>query len=142
MTPWVTYDEMLRAVATLRHVNPGDICDPWPEAIREGNQAAADDIAQILMSRGYTAEQVNAWDQRKTYNRDVGLFWTIVKVGALEDFNDTQINKLDRRKELQTLLLLINGEPVTPGTTAGAGAGIRGGRLDTSSWRFDMNTRF
>lgn len=139
--PWVTTQELYDALGRMMHTEVQDLLPLWERIVEAAAETAAGDILQALLARGYTAAQVEAWDFRKVYNRDIALFWALTHGGGLSpQHSDRDINKLDRRKELATVLLLIGGVPVAPGGTEGVG--VYGGRLSQDGYRIRDDTEF
>ncbi len=67
----------------------------------------------------------------------------LVKGGALAEYDQTTVDKLDRRKMLEDVgAILINGEPQPPGQDSATGTGAAGGVIDDTNYRVNMNTRF
>ncbi len=140
MGPWIADGEMRQVIADALKKSVDDLPDYWHRIAVESNRAAADDITQILVGRGYTQGQIDGWDYRQVFNRDLGLFWALTKGGGLADYSDLHIKKLDRREELKALTVLIDGNPVTPGAINTFGAA--GGMISEDGFRFSMDTEF
>lgn len=140
--PWITNDQLKQSVADILKKDVATLAAYWTSFIASANQDAANDITSILMGKGFTQAQINAWDNRVTYNNDIALYLALVKGGALADYDQTTIDKLDRRKMLtEAGAIMINGEIVSPGG-ADTGAGAAGGVIDDSNYRINMNTHF
>lgn len=141
--PWIPDSTLQADLADLLHVDPDDLEACYFRIIPECNKAAAADITLALMARGYSSAQIDGWDQRETYNRDIGLFWAITKGGILRDFPDLNVNKLDRRKELPELMILVSGAAAAPGSLIGGDViGAMSGRLSDCGNRISMDTYF
>lgn len=141
--PWITDETLKQALADILKKSAGDLSDYWDRIITDANQSATDDITYRLMARGYSVSQIDQWDQRVTFNRDIGLFWALTRGGGLGDYSDLWINKLDRRKELETVALFAGGTVILPGAEAdGGGFAIGGGTLSESGYRFNMETDY
>jgi hypothetical protein len=110
---------------------PGATVNAIPDAIDRGYQ----EIVSKLLGRGYTMTQIVAWDRAAEFNRDLAMFWCAVQSANL-DASDLWVQKLDRRKELDTVAITIGGVLVNPGTSGGGQVGF--GTLDTTN---DIVTR-
>ena len=140
--PGITNAELKQLVADALKKDIADLESYWDGFVAKANAAAATDIASILRGKGYTADQVDAWDQRVTYNEDIGLYHALVKGAALAEYDQTTVDKLDRRKMLENSgAILINGEAVPPGDTD-AGGGASGGVIDDTTYRVNKVRRF
>jgi hypothetical protein len=102
----------------------------WDSIISDSNLSAYNYIVSALLRRGYTMDQIDAWDSRTTYEIDIGLYWSLVKGGCTKDFDETFINALDRRLELLDLELVIGGEIVVPPVLPlGGGGSVQSGTM-------------
>lgn len=98
------------------------------------------EIISALRERGYTQAQIDAWDRREEFNLSMALFWALSR-GVVKQAEYNSIKQLDRRKELETVAILIDGDLADPG----AGAGMVGyGSLtfDEDTARFTPDTEF
>lgn len=126
--PWISDDQLKQKLADILQVDVADFDSIKSSTITDSNNAAWNDILSILVARGYTMAQVDAWDQRVVYNTDIAMFWAFVK-GRLPIADGTmQVDKLDRRKELLEMVLLIGGVPVLPGPADAGNNAVSGGR--------------
>lgn len=105
----------------------------WDGIISDANAAAVNSIRGALLGRGYSPAQIEAWDRVQEFQTDLAIFWALVNGGVTKDYDDRLIAKLDRRAELATVDLTINGALVQPGGGAGVGGGIRSGTLKNTS---------
>jgi hypothetical protein len=127
-------DEMTAILASSLKTTPDKITATgvWEKTIVDSIDAAYQDIVGALTERGYTSSQIAAWDRAEEYNRDLGLFWCLVKGAGLHGNDPTFINKLDRRKELESVAILIDGVMVTAAGVGEVGYGV----LDTIGDQF------
>lgn len=140
--PWITDAELKQLVADTLKKDVGTLTVYWDGHVTRGNRDAAADITSILMGKGFTTAQIDGWDNRVTYNSDIALYLALVKGGALAEYDQTTIDKLDRRPMLTAAnSIMINGQVVQPGDST-SGGGAAGGVIDDSNYRFNMNTRF
>lgn len=139
--PWITEGDLKQRLADLVAKDVGQLPARWDSTILDSNRSAALDVAGRLLARGYTAAQVDAWDRRAEFNADIGLFWCLTKGGIPTAASDLHIAKLDRRKELDAVLVTIGGVPVEPGGGSD-GYGVSGGRMSEDDYRFTMDTEF
>lgn len=139
--PWSTEGDVKQLIADTLVKDVGEIPLRWSRLAHDANIDAANDITEILLGKGYTQAQIDSWDARQTYNRDIAAHLALVKGGACNDYNQTTIDKLDRRKMLRELVgLMINGTLVIPGASDDTGNGVGIGVIDDSNYRFNMDT--
>jgi hypothetical protein len=86
----------------------------WTEIVGDSLDEAYQEILTRLAARGFTPAQIASWDRRAAFERDIALWWCLVKGAGLHDFEDKFISKLDRRAELDTVTLTIDGEVEDP----------------------------
>lgn len=139
--PWITNAVLKGKLADLLSQDVGDLLPKLDSVIADSNAAAAGEISGALFARGFTVAQIDAWDRRVEFNTDIGLFWCLTKGGMLANFSDLFIQKIDRRKELVTLPVLISGVLAQPGG-GDSTSPISGGRLSESGYRFTMDNEF
>jgi hypothetical protein len=96
-----------------------DLADFWTNIISDSLNSAYLDIVSALMARGYTKAQVDAWDRGSEFETDIGLYWCLVKGAGLHGYDSTYIKLLDRRKELETVLLLDGSSLLETSTETG-----------------------
>lgn len=140
MATYVTDDDIRTALgAHLKLADPADIPDSADAAVPSANQSAYDEIRGRLIGRGFTATQVDSWDRRAEFNRDIALFWCLVHAANLSA-TDVWVGKLDRRAELDTVAVAIDGVVVLPGATTGGQ--FIAGRLNTNDQVVTLRTKW
>lgn len=99
--PYITDEALKDAVAAaLNLASAADLPDFWDDIVTNSNESAYQDIVRRLQARGYTLAQIDAWGSRIEFNRDIGLYWSLVKGAGTAGFDDKFIARLDRRLEL------------------------------------------
>lgn len=112
----------------------------WDKIVSDSNEAAANDIVRVLVGRGFTKAQVDAWDSRKEFNRDLGLFWCLVKGGVKGNYDPEFIRMLDRRAELEAVVVTVDGAIPVPEPDA-VPQTIKRGMLTAPSDVFSMDMK-
>lgn len=147
--PWITNAKLRILFADAIKVEHTALPERYIEIVSDANTAAAADITSALTGRGYTSSQIDEWDRRVEFNKHLGLFWCFISGNVSSTYSDVMINKLDRRKELQTVQITIGGEIATPGASTSdpdgeinGGAVVSGGQFLQDQWRFDQNKVF
>lgn len=86
--------------------------------IDDCNHAAALEVQNFWLLRGYSQAQVDLWDRRVEFNIDLAMFWVFTKASIPFSYEQSTVNYLDRRKDLNdNLVFSIGGEIVPPGNT-------------------------
>lgn len=115
--------------------------DYWPPLCAKAAETAYADLAGVLLGKGYTIAQLDQWDFRRAYSRQQALFWLYTESSLGIGYDDKEINKLDRRKELtESATILINGAAVGYGSDSAGGVG--GGVIAETNYRITGETRF
>lgn len=135
MPSFLTDAELKTSLAATLKVASGDLPAYWDTLVTECNSAAYLDVRGGLLQRGFTSTQVDAWDRGKEFQRDIGLYWLLVKGAGLHEYDQKFVMLLDRRKELQTVIVELNGESHTP---AGDPPTARFNRFDTTNDQWTM----
>jgi|SRR5579859_439800 len=129
--PFIADSDLQTSLANALKISTSSLPATWNGIITESNNSAYADILGALAGRGFTPAQVAGWDRGVEFNKDIGLFWCLVKGAGLHGNDATFIDKLDRRKELLTIYILISGAIAVPGSTTPAVVGS--GTFDTST---------
>lgn len=86
----------------------------WETIVSRCNLAAYQEVLGSLLQRGFTRAQVDAWDRRVEFQRDLMVYWALTDGGALESFSDLFVRAKDRRKDLLTVQVFAGGVYVNP----------------------------
>lgn len=110
-TPFITDQALLSAIEGLLKVPKSSVgfnAPYWVGIVADANQAATNEIYGQLAARGFLAAQIAAWDRRQEFAKAIGLWWALTMGAALAGYDDKFVKALDRRKELETVQVLIN----------------------------------
>lgn len=135
MAGFVTDAVVLGRVSDLLGVNVSNLPPKWQTLVQNSNTSAYQEILGRLITRGYTPAQINAWDRGAEFQTDLALFWTLTKGGGLANYSDVFLKALDRRKDLDTVILFVGQQWKATGDTPGT---IGSGALDGSRDRFGV----
>jgi len=83
-----------------------ELASRWDGIISRANVDAYYFVLRKLGERGYTKTEIDAWPEAATFNTDIGLLFCLQRGGVLSSFSDTYIRSIDRRKELESALLM------------------------------------
>lgn len=139
MPTYITDTALEQALAAhLKIASVDDLPESSVVLLAECNLAGYGEIQSRLINRGFTQAQIDGWDRRVEFNRDISLFWLLVHAANLTA-DDLWVNKLDRRAELDTVALTVGGIVVAPGETSG---GFSAGRISTEGDRVTRETKW
>ncbi|MCX7664395.1 MAG: hypothetical protein N2112_02490 [Gemmataceae bacterium] len=138
MPSFLTDAELKTSLAATLKVDESSLAAYWDTLITECNQAAYLDVRGGIIQRGFSSAQADAWDRGKEFQRDIGLYWLLVKGAGLHEYDQKFIMLLDRREELKSVLIeLAGGANQTP---AGDPSTSIFNRLDTTNDRWTLET--
>lgn len=95
-------------------------------------------IRRKLLGRGYTLAQIDSWDERFAFNRNIALYKALCHVAESDDV-DLWPEKFNWIDALDTIEIVCGGELQTPGGTTGQ---VTYGTIDTTGDRFTRDTRW
>ena len=141
--PWVLAAALEQDVKDILKLEEAATLEAyWTRLVEKARQTGYADLTEILLGRGYTIGQLDAWDNREVYNRQQSLFWLLTETSWGIGYDDKEINKLDRRPQLlKAATIMVNGVPVAPAGTDASG-GIGGGVICEDGYRINGSTEF
>jgi hypothetical protein len=111
---YITNADLLVAVANRLGVRAADLIatnPQWEEIVATANAEAYQEIRSVLVGRGYTVEQVDAWDRRAEFNRKVAVCHALVEGALLRQMDGEALDRVCKcREELADVVLLVDGE--------------------------------
>lgn len=131
---WITDADAKASVASvLKFASAASLPSHWALQVAEANEEAYQYIRRVLVGRGFTAAQLDLWDERRVYNRRV-MLCTLFETGGLpDDYNGVSLDRVCKaREELATCNVLIAGEQAAPGSSSGLNVGY-GDSIDDDS---------
>ena len=141
---WITEADAKSSLASVRKLGNSSLLPTSSVALlAETMEEARLYIRRVLAGRGIPVAVQDTWDERRSYNRKIGLCMYFEQGGLPEDYNGFSLDRVCKaREELMTCDILVNGVVYTPdGTTGGAGIGY-GDSIDDDSTdgRITMDT--
>jgi hypothetical protein len=116
--PFLTDTEFRQSLADTLKVNAAELGGYWDRLCQEAHLSAYRDVRGALLMRGFAPGQIDQWDRGAEFERDLGLYWALVRGSNVHSFDQTAIDRLDRRKELETVMVeLAGGAPQVPAGT-------------------------
>jgi hypothetical protein len=109
MPSFLTDAELKASLAATLKVDSSSLAAYWDTLITECNQAAYLDVRGGIIQRGFTSTQADSWDRGKEFQRDIGLYWLLVKGAGLHEYDQKFVQLLDRRNELKSVLIEVAG---------------------------------
>lgn len=117
---FLTDDDVRQSVAGLLKMDVAGLAGYWDRLVKECHASAYYDVRGALLQRGFTAAQVDAWDRGAEFERDLTLYWCLVRGGLqVHAISAEQLDRLDRRKELETVLVETAAAPQPPAQEPG-----------------------
>lgn len=141
-SPWITDAELKQQVANQLGIADVTLLPTkWSQLITQANLDAFRFIVRKLIGeRSYSWDQVNAWWERQSFNMSIAMFFVFAYGRELVD-NTVRDRPLDRRKELDTLMLLDDSMTIlNPGGTGLDD--VSGGLLDWSQLPVSPSSTF
>ena len=112
---FLTDDDVRQSVAGLLKMDVAGLAGYWDRLVKECHASAYYDVRGILLQRGFTSAQVDTWDRGAEFERDLTLYWCMVRGGTIVPAaSSEQLDRLDRRKELETVLVESAAAPQPP----------------------------
>lgn len=146
--PWITDSDVRTALAATLAQDQSQFPGRWAGIIEQANVKAAGIIYRTLIGRGYTPDQIDQWDARQEYNRDLAIYWALVGGCGLGTYNDTFVEKFNRIKELDKVAITVGGVLVLPNPDTDpndgieGGGAVSGGQFNQTDWRINKDTVF
>lgn len=138
--PFITDAVLKTHVAAVLKFDESTLPAYWNNLIASANESAYLDIRGALIQRGYLANQVDVWPRGAEFNRDLGVFWALVKGAGLHNYDDKFIKLLDRREELKDVL--VEGIDAVVQTPQGSPAAVGYGNASTTNDRFNLDQKW
>ncbi len=96
-------------------------------------------VATRLCNRGYRqTEDVDAWDELAQFTLDLGLWKALTQSGSYDERVKSLMESLDRREELDTVILMVNRVFIRPPADQ-AGTVAFGGIINQNSGIFRLD---
>jgi hypothetical protein len=108
--------------------------------VPRGHLSGYQEVLGILLRRGFTMAQALGFDRLGEFEQSLSLFFILSDAGTYRRVDDRTLEALDRRKELETVVVFINGLPVAPLDASDATDLAGQGDLDTSQDLFVMDS--
>lgn len=93
----------------------GTLVSGWTTIIADAVEIAYGELRAILVDRGYTTTQVDAWDDLLSFSRRLAIYYALSLGAGLHSYDDKFIEKLKPDlKRLETSQISINGTQTLP----------------------------
>lgn len=134
---WITDDELEAALKGALGIDPDAPLPPhFEKVVPWANRQAYYAVRAALIGRGFTADQVDDWEQREEFNERLGVCFAIKRAAMRGEGYDTQAAVEDCKEaveELKTVAVVVDGEKAVP-----ENGRVSYGSFDTSTDRFTM----
>lgn len=113
--PWITMADLKGVLARELGKEAGDLEPRWAGVVADANAAAASDILTTMLGMGYTASQVDLWDQAPRFNKQLGLYFCLSFGAGLSGLSKEDIDRHDCRDQMRKYTFIVSdGVPVSP----------------------------
>jgi hypothetical protein len=103
----------------------------WAVVIANANTTAYKEIRRVLAAQGYSAAQIDAWDDAADWNRNIALCHALRKLGLGDGVESVSLSNICKvRDELKAVQITIDGILVYPTNKRGA---FSSGDIDTTT---------
>jgi hypothetical protein len=113
--PFITPSDLLQFASDVLHKEAEDLDPSWQRLASRAVTQGWAELANIILARGYSAAQLDAWDFRANWNADQALYMLLGYGAGLSDYPTTFRDSFDHRKELaECATIMLGGVAVAP----------------------------
>lgn len=117
---WITDAQLKAAIAMRKHLASASLLpDNFVDVAPRANASAYGRLRGVLLGRGFTAAEADAWDDRVQWNEDLGVAWAEWRTADPADRPQAWEEIKEMLEQLQTATILINGVATYPSGSAG-----------------------
>lgn len=118
MSAWLT-DALLGDAVAARlqttRANQESASPHWTTIISEANNEAYYHIRSVLLDRGYSIANIDAWDRRVEFNKKLGVCIAFENGAAGRDYPLEAVDRICKcREDLLTVAIVVSDEVVDP----------------------------
>lgn len=127
---------ILQAVSdTLQAGGTSSLAAQWTNIANQAQSLAYGYIVRELVKRGYTIDQITAWDFGADYELNIAVFFALQRGGALANVSGAFLATFDLRKDIAEVMVTIGGVATYPAGDAGlVGQGRESTANDVFVW--------
>jgi hypothetical protein len=130
---YATWEAVKEAVAAGLHVTAAQLDARWDSICARAAKDAAAEIKRVFILKGYTAAQVAASDDARTYNEMLGAFFAFTRGSALATYDLKSVEHLDCRKVMAEAGALVIGDvAVAPASSGSDVGGVAAGQNEAA----------
>src|SRR5437762_4187384 len=96
--PWITTDAVKQLIADALTKDVSSLPVKWTNIAARANTAAANDIQSRLLAKLFTAAQIDAWDERVTFNQDIAMCYALIYGASLSQYDLSAVNDTLKRR--------------------------------------------
>jgi hypothetical protein len=142
MATYITDADLLTALANRLGTTSAKLTAEsfWPTIVADANLSAYQKIQSVLQGRGYSKDDIDAWDRAAEFNRRIGLCHALTEGALTQDYNTAALERICMcEKELDDVIVVDVNVVVTP--PAGQ-SNISRGSMNTSADVFTMDDQW
>ncbi len=137
--PAATAPEVMDALADVIKQDVGSLAGYWAGHCQRASAFAYQEARDGLLSRGFLIAHVTGWDRLFEFTVELAVWKALHLGGAYDAVPKETLEGLDRREDLKSVLVYVNGiwiKPVgdQPGLAASAGPTVA---QNSGVFRFD-----
>lgn len=111
--PVATAAEIKTALSSHLKVAESDMASYWTAITTRAALFAAQEVYGRLLARGFRmTEDILRWDRLSEVTLDLGCWKSIMSGGVYAGFDPEALKSLDRREELASVYVFVNGDLV------------------------------
>jgi hypothetical protein len=128
---FTTDEQVKQDLADALKVDVDDLVSSWSNNVGRCHALAAGEVATILLARGYTSDQIDAWDDGAAWERQLSLWYLSSMPQGQSVFDKVAIDAYDVRKKLACITLRVSAKLIKPDSTDG---NVSFGAITTSDY--------
>lgn len=112
--------QIKQSLADTLKVDLAELEPYWDRLVTECHLSGYQTMRGHLLSRGFTALQVDNWARGAEFERDLSLYWLLKRGSTLHNYDKDTVEAFNRFKELELMAVETDaGLPQAPGGDPG-----------------------
>ena len=138
MATYITDADLTDYLEAVHQLATGGTLEAFATAIiAAANESAYRAVQSALIKRGFSQAQIDVWDRRVEFNRDIAVYQYFVRTGVwarMQSDGREDFEWLDREAELDSVVVTENDVKLAPANFSK----IEVADIDTSDNEFDL----
>lgn len=115
---FLSNEQIKQAIADRLGVDVADLSPAIARQVPDHHKAAYQEVLGRLLRRGFSREQIDAWDRGGELEKAQAIYFCLVGISSTEAYDLSAAKLIDRRADLDSVQVFVRGEWVKPGTGA------------------------